>query len=113
MPHPALLAHDVVRTLGTRRVLDGVGLTGENGVGKSTLLAVLAGRLEAGGEVRRRRNLTVGLLSQDTAFDRPDRESALGTGPGAIVLASHDRWLRRRWPGRELRLHAAEGAAAR
>ncbi|SHK81109.1 ABC transporter [Streptomyces yunnanensis] len=35
-------------------------------------------------------------------------ESALGTGPGAIVLASHDRWLRRRWAGREIRLSTAE-----
>ncbi|MDX2710230.1 ABC transporter ATP-binding protein, partial [Streptomyces sp. PA03-6a] len=31
-------------------------------------------------------------------------EEALGTGPGAIVVASHDRWLRRRWQGREVRL---------
>ena len=130
--------------------------------------------------MRRRRGLTVGLLAQDTVFDRPDRtaretyelalgaeraeavplrslgligprdldrpvgelsvgqrrrlalallvadppelllldeptnhlsprlcdelEEALGTGPGAIVVASHDRWLRSRWPGRELRL---------
>ncbi len=157
-------------------------VTGGNGTGKSTLLAVLAGRLAAEGEVRRRAGLTVGLLAQDTAFDRPDRtaretyvrsvgaeraeatpleslgllraadleqpvgqlsvgqrrrlalallvarppelllldeptnhlsprlcdelEEALGTGPGAIVLASHDRWLRARWKGRELRLPA-------
>ncbi|MFE7598410.1 ABC-F family ATP-binding cassette domain-containing protein [Streptomyces sp. NPDC057494] len=155
-------------------------VTGGNGTGKSTLLAVLAGRLTAEGEVRRRPGLTVGLLTQDTVFDRPDRtvrdtyartlgperaermpltrlgllaeadldkpvgqvsvgqrrrlalallmalppqlllldeptnhlsprlcdelEEALGTGPGAIVLASHDRWLRRRWQGHELRL---------
>ncbi|MFB7497926.1 ABC-F family ATP-binding cassette domain-containing protein [Streptomyces sp. NPDC056161] len=155
-------------------------VTGDNGAGKSTLLAVLAGRLGADGEVRRRPGLTVGLLRQDTVFDRPDRtvqetyegalgaeraeavplsslgllheadldkpvghlsvgqrrrlalallvarppqlllldeptnhlsprlcdelEEALGAGSGAIVLASHDRWLRRRWPGRELRL---------
>ncbi|WP_367434164.1 ABC-F family ATP-binding cassette domain-containing protein [Streptomyces celluloflavus] len=160
-------------------------VTGGNGAGKSTLLTVLVGRLEAEGEVRRRRGLTVGMLSQDTVFDRSDRsaretyesvlgaeradavplstlgllheadldnpvghlsvgqrrrlalalltarppalllldeptnhlsprlcdelESALGTGPGAIVLASHDRWLRRRWPGRELRLAATGG----
>ncbi|MDH6181561.1 macrolide transport system ATP-binding/permease protein [Microbacteriaceae bacterium SG_E_30_P1] len=31
-------------------------------------------------------------------------EDALGTYPGAVVIASHDRWLRRRWSGRELRL---------
>ncbi|MFD0592507.1 ATP-binding cassette domain-containing protein [Catellatospora coxensis] len=155
-------------------------VTGANGAGKSTLLAVLAGRLSAAGEVRRRRGLTVGLLTQDSVFERPDRtaretyeltlgtaraeavplgdlgllaprdqgtrvgdlsvgqrrrlalallvanppelllldeptnhlsprladelEEALGTGPGAIVVASHDRWLRSRWPGRELRL---------
>ncbi|MEV6105961.1 ATP-binding cassette domain-containing protein [Streptomyces sp. NPDC051940] len=157
-------------------------VTGGNGAGKSTLLAVLAGQLAAGGEIRVRRGLTVGLLTQDTAFDRTDRtaretyevslgarraekvplgslgllhdadldkpvghlsvgqrrrlalallvarppqlllldeptnhlsprlcdelEAALGTGPGAIVVASHDRWLRRRWQGRELPLEA-------
>ncbi|MGC7099651.1 ABC-F family ATP-binding cassette domain-containing protein [Amycolatopsis lurida] len=30
--------------------------------------------------------------------------AALGTAPGAVVIASHDRWLRRGWTGRELRL---------
>src|SRR5262249_25876901 len=149
-------------------------VTGQNGAGKSTLLAVLAGELEPTGRVRRRPGLTVGLLPQDTAFERPDRtvretyERALGPeraasvplrslglirprdvdlrvgelsvgqrrrlalalliaappdvllldeptnhlsprladeleaalnadGPGAVVLASHDRWLRARW----------------
>ncbi|GLY91939.1 ABC-F family ATP-binding cassette domain-containing protein [Actinoallomurus iriomotensis] len=155
-------------------------VTGTNGAGKSTLLLLLAGRLEALGEVRRRRGLRVGLLTQDTVFDRPDRtaretyeqalgaeradavplrslgllgvadldrrvgelsvgqrrrlalallvadppelllldeptnhlsprladelEEALGTTSGTVVVASHDRWLRSRWTGRELRL---------
>jgi macrolide transport system ATP-binding/permease protein len=31
-------------------------------------------------------------------------EDALATAPGGVVLASHDRWLRRRWAGPELAL---------
>ncbi|MGN9909049.1 ABC-F family ATP-binding cassette domain-containing protein [Phytohabitans sp. LJ34] len=161
-------------------------VTGANGTGKSTLLAVLAGTLHGTGEVRRRRGLRVGLLTQDTVFDRPDRtahdtyelelgperaeavplrslglltprdaarpvgelsvgqrrrlalallvadppelllldeptnhlsprlcdelEEALGTGPGAVVVASHDRWLRARWPGRQLALDGVRSA---
>ncbi|MEU7634682.1 ABC-F family ATP-binding cassette domain-containing protein [Streptomyces sp. NPDC039016] len=78
MPHPALLAHDIVRTLGTRRVLDGVGLTaspghrigliGENGVGKTTLLRILAGADEPdSGSVLRPPDL--GFLHQEMPFD--------------------------------------------
>ncbi|GHJ43822.1 ABC transporter ATP-binding protein [Catellatospora sp. TT07R-123] len=161
-------------------------VTGGNGTGKSTLLSVLAGRLAAAGAVTRRRGLTVGLLTQDTAVGDPDRtvqqeyelalgaqraeavplrglgllaardlgarvgdlsvgqrrrlalallvadppelllldeptnhlsprladelEEAFGTGPGAVVVASHDRWLRRRWQGRELRLGDEHGS---
>jgi len=33
-------------------------------------------------------------------------EDALGATPGTVVVASHDRWLRRRWDGVELRLTA-------
>ncbi|MDX3074165.1 ABC-F family ATP-binding cassette domain-containing protein [Streptomyces sp. MI02-7b] len=173
---PGRLALDRLEVAATDRLL----VTGGNGAGKSTLLAVLAGQLPAEGEVHRRRGVTVGLLTQDTVFNRPARtvrdtyeaavgparaakvplgslglihgadldrpvgelsvgqrrrlalavlvarpphlllldeptnhlsprlcdelEEALGTGPGAIVVASHDRWLRRRWQGRELRL---------
>ncbi|MPY47418.1 ABC-F family ATP-binding cassette domain-containing protein [Streptomyces acidicola] len=173
---PGRLAVGHLDVSATERLL----VTGGNGAGKSTLLTVLAGRIAAQGEVRRRRGLTVGLLAQDSVFDRPERtvrdtyelslgaeraeavpldslglmheadldkavghlsvgqrrrlalallvahppalllldeptnhlsprlcdelEEALGTGPGTIVVASHDRWLRKRWQGRELRL---------
>ncbi|GGT31411.1 ABC-F family ATP-binding cassette domain-containing protein [Streptomyces chromofuscus] len=177
---PGRLALDALEVSATDRLL----VTGGNGAGKSTLLAVLAGRLAAEGRVVRRRRLTVGLLTQDTVFDRPERtvrdtyelslgparaeqvplrslgllheadldtpvgrlsvgqgrrlalallvarppqlllldeptnhlsprlcdelEEALGTGPGAVVAAGHDRWLRRRWRGRELRLEPGQ-----
>ncbi|PSM42937.1 antibiotic ABC transporter ATP-binding protein [Streptomyces dioscori] len=173
---PGRLSLDDLEVSSVDRLL----VTGGNGSGKSTLLAVLAGRLQAEGEVLRQSRLSVGLLTQDTVFDRPDRpvretyelslgseraervplsslglmherdlnkpvgqlsvgqrrrlalgllmarspqlllldeptnhlsprlcdelEEALGAGPGAIVVASHDRWLRRRWEGRTLRL---------
>ncbi|MEW2394212.1 ABC-F family ATP-binding cassette domain-containing protein [Streptomyces venezuelae] len=204
-PRPLVSLRDV-RVPG-RLALDGLDVaagerllvTGANGAGKSTLLAVLAGGLAAEGEVRRREHLTVGMLAQDTVFERPDRtaqdtyvlalgperadavplsslglvhatdldkpvgtlsvgqrrrlallvarppqlllldeptnhlsprlcdeleeamapaqgasetdpdpdsDSDPGAGPGigAIVIASHDRWLRRRWEGRTLGL---------
>ncbi|MDO9590638.1 MAG: ABC-F family ATP-binding cassette domain-containing protein, partial [Microcella sp.] len=40
-------------------------------------------------------------------------EDALGTHPGAVVVASHDRWLRRRWSGTELALRAVSGGRSR
>ncbi|MFF3002176.1 ABC-F family ATP-binding cassette domain-containing protein [Kitasatospora sp. NPDC057940] len=179
---PGRLALEALDVTADDRLL----VTGGNGTGKSTLLAVLAGHLAAEGTVRRHPRLTVGLLTQDTEFARADRtvhdtyrlalgparaeqipleslgllraadldkpvgrlsvgqrrrlalallvadpprlllldeptnhlsprlcdelEEALGTGPGAIVLASHDRWLRRRWQGRELRLEPDRSA---
>ncbi|MET8516793.1 ATP-binding cassette domain-containing protein [Streptomyces sp. NPDC005077] len=175
---PDRLSVDRLDVLSADRLL----VTGPNGAGKSTLLGVLAGRLDGGGEVQQRSGLTVGLLTQDTAFGRPDRtvretyelalgaeraesvpldslslfnthtleqrveevsvgqrrrlalalllahapelllldeptnhlspllcdelQEALGTSLGAVVVASHDRWLRSRWPGREFGLRA-------
>jgi macrolide transport system ATP-binding/permease protein len=31
-------------------------------------------------------------------------EDALGTYPGTVVVASHDRWLRERWTGSRMEL---------
>ncbi|MFH8727806.1 ABC-F family ATP-binding cassette domain-containing protein [Streptomyces termitum] len=176
---PGRLAPTTLDVTATDRLL----VTGGNGTGKSTLLAVLAGHLTPEGRVHRRPGPTVGLLTQDTAFARPDRtardtydrilgparaeavpldslgllhpadldkevghlsvgqrrrlalalllarpphlllldeptnhlspalcdelEEAMATGPGAVVVAGHDRWLRRRWQGREIRLQSA------
>uniref|UniRef100_UPI0015F0D209 ATP-binding cassette domain-containing protein n=1 Tax=Streptomyces sp. WELS2 TaxID=2749435 RepID=UPI0015F0D209 len=78
MHQPALPARDLVRTLDGRRVLDGisltaspgrrVGLIGENGVGKSTLLRVLAGIDEPdAGSVSR--PAEPGFLHQEMPYD--------------------------------------------
>ncbi len=40
-------------------------------------------------------------------------EDALGVYPGAVIVASHDRWLRRRWGAPSLHLDAGRVAAAR
>ena len=106
MPRSPLLAYDLVRTLGARRVLDGISLTaapgqrigliGENGAGKSALLRLLAGADEpdAGTVVR---PPDTGFLHQEMPFDPATAvagaflEAQLRDLPGAIVLASHDR----------------------
>ncbi|MGI5520282.1 ABC-F family ATP-binding cassette domain-containing protein [Micromonospora sp. CA-259024] len=48
------------------------------------------------------------LLDEPTNHLSPrlcdELEDALGTGPGAVIVASHDRRLRSRWPGREITL---------
>ena len=48
------------------------------------------------------------LLDEPTNHLSPtlaeELEQALQAAPGAIVIATHDRWLRRNWPDQELRL---------
>ena len=86
----------VTREVGTFVILDGIdasialgdriGLVGPNGAGKTTLLRIAAGRGEPdGGEVHRKRGLTVGLLAQEAHFDEvfmasPDLRLAVRTG---------------------------------
>ncbi|GAB3485423.1 ABC-F family ATP-binding cassette domain-containing protein [Nocardiopsis coralliicola] len=71
--------------------------------------------------VGQRRRLALALLiavqPQVLLLDEPtnhlslslaeELEAALQTAPGAVVIASHDRWLRRRWTGAQL--HLAQG----
>ncbi|HXV94594.1 MAG TPA: ABC-F family ATP-binding cassette domain-containing protein [Pseudonocardia sp.] len=53
------------------------------------------------------------LLDEPTNHLSPalagELEEALGSSPGAVVVASHDRWLRRRWNGREFVLREGRG----
>ncbi|MCX5735564.1 MAG: ABC-F family ATP-binding cassette domain-containing protein [candidate division NC10 bacterium] len=71
-----LLARDLAKTMGDRRILEGLNLTltpgmrlgllGASGSGKSTLLDLLAGRLAPdGGEIERADGLRVVRFSQD------------------------------------------------
>jgi ATP-binding cassette subfamily F protein 3 len=88
---------DVTLHLGRRRVFgniglkvdagDRIGLVGPNGSGKTSLLRLVVGELEAdGGTISRKRGIGVGYLPQET--------QSIGTG---TVLEL----LRRRVPGRE------------
>lgn len=157
-------------------------ITGANGIGKSTLLQLLAGQLQpTRGRIERLEDLQVGILAQESPFDKLTHHTArslyehfvgaahaatvplstfgllsprdetrpvsrLSTGqqrrlalaillanppevllldeptnhlalalvteleasmhdyPGAVVVASHDRWLRDRWQGRHLHI---------
>lgn len=100
------------RALGAERVeqipLESLGLLHKWDLGKPV------GTLSVG----QRRRLALALLVADPPhlllLDEPtnhlsptlcdELEDALGPGPGAIVLASHDRWLRNRWQGAEIGL---------
>ncbi|NMH92643.1 ABC-F family ATP-binding cassette domain-containing protein [Pseudonocardia bannensis] len=111
---PGRTAQDVYAThLGAERAeripLASLGLLAPRDTGRPV------GELSVG----QRRRLALALLVADAPhlllLDEPtnhlspvlaeELEEALRTSAGAIVVASHDRWLRHRWPGRELRLH--------
>ena len=82
MARHLLSLHGITLAFGGDSVLDGVSLnlesgmracvTGRNGEGKSTLLRVIAGRLEPdGGEIVRAPGLRTAFLEQEVPSDRP------------------------------------------
>lgn len=103
------------KTVGERRAaelpLAGLGLLAERDLDRPV------GRLSIGQQRRTALALIVARPPHVFLLDEPtnhlslalatELEEALGGYPGAVVVASHDRWLRRRWEGPELRLTAA------
>jgi macrolide transport system ATP-binding/permease protein len=103
------------RALGERRAaelpLASLGLLAERDLDRPV------GRLSIGQQRRTALALIVARPPHVFLLDEPTNhlslslatewEEALGAYPGAVVVASHDRWLRRRWEGPELSLVAA------
>ena len=115
-PTPALLsANELALAYGWQRLLDGVtlsvapgekvGLVGRNGCGKTSLLKILAGEIQAdAGEISRRRGLRIGYLPQEFELDgtRTVRENIEA---GAADLMD---WLRRYETGHRTEAEMAE-----
>ncbi|GGI43551.1 macrolide transport system ATP-binding/permease protein [Agromyces flavus] len=103
------------RALGERRAervpLAGLGLVAPRDLDRSV------GRLSVGQQRRLALALVISSPPHVFLLDEPtnhlslalagELEEALGGYPGAVVIASHDRWLRRRWDGETLALGGA------
>ncbi|GAA4062306.1 ATP-binding cassette domain-containing protein [Agromyces indicus] len=110
------------RALGERRAervpLADLGLIGSRDLDRPV------GRLSVGQQRRLALALVIAAPPHVFLLDEPtnhlslalagELEEALGAYPGAVLVASHDRWLRRRWDGEELALrpHPAGALAA-
>jgi ATP-binding cassette subfamily F protein uup len=97
-----LLARDLAKTMGDRRVLEGLNLTltpgmrlgllGASGSGKSTLLDLLAGRLAPdGGEIERADGLRVVRFSQDREGFDPTLSLRRTLAPEGDAVVYRDR----------------------
>lgn len=110
------------RVLGDRRAervpLAGLGLVAPRDLDRPV------GRLSVGQQRRLALALVIAAPPHVFLLDEPtnhlslalagELEAALGGYPGAVIIASHDRWLRRRWEGETLeldRLGSARSAA--
>ncbi|MFE5672295.1 ABC-F family ATP-binding cassette domain-containing protein [Agromyces sp. NPDC056523] len=107
------------RTLGERRAervpLAGLGLVAPRDLDRPV------SRLSVGQQRRLALALVISAPPHVFLLDEPtnhlslalagELEEALGGYPGAVVIASHDRWLRRRWDGETLALEAASARA--
>jgi len=101
---PVLVAQELTKSFGERRILDAVslsvhsgervGLVGANGSGKSTLARILAGLDKPdGGTVAQRRGASVAYLAQEPVLD-PNKSARMlvieGLGPWAAAKSRYD-----------------------
>jgi macrolide transport system ATP-binding/permease protein len=133
----SLIAVDIVKFFGERRVLDGVwpdpsrtprDLYGHHDTPLADLGLVAPKDLDrpiGTLSVGQRRRLALAQLIADPPhlllLDEPtnhlsltladELEHALGKAPGTVVIATHDRWLRRHWQHPELSLNSQHSQA--
>ncbi len=99
-----LEVHELRTTLGGRTLLDRVsfalrpgdrlGVIGPNGIGKSTLLQIIAGRRSAdGGTVHKAPRVKIGLLDQERSGLQPGTTLFEAAGGGADRVRVGGRWL--------------------
>ncbi|MEJ2514271.1 MAG: ATP-binding cassette domain-containing protein [Gammaproteobacteria bacterium] len=95
-------ARNIVHGFGGRRLIDGlslkirrgdrIGLVGNNGVGKSTLLKILLGEIEPlGGSVKHGTNLEIGYFDQMRRVLDPEKTVAHNVGDGRDYVTLNGR----------------------